>query len=72
MVTMATNPFCESMKQRVTCMGALHPHKYTKCIPHRRNKPSPKENIYTRPQKGEKGDIEYIFCNSQRTTAPKF
>ena len=26
MVTMATNPFCESMGQRVTCMGALHPN----------------------------------------------
>ena len=25
MVTTATNPFCESMGQRVTCMGALHP-----------------------------------------------
>ena len=26
MVTMATNPFCESMGQRVTCMKALHLH----------------------------------------------
>ena len=25
MVTMATNPFRESMGQGVTCMGALHP-----------------------------------------------
>ena len=24
---------CESMGQRVTCKGALHPQKYTKCIP---------------------------------------
>ena len=37
MITMATNPFRESMGQRVTCIGALHPHKYTKCIPHSRN-----------------------------------
>ena len=38
MVTMVTHPFCESMGPRVTYMGAHHPHKYTTCIPHRRNR----------------------------------
>ena len=32
MVTMATNPFCESMGQRVTCMGALHPNPKFICL----------------------------------------
>ena len=33
MVTMATNPFRESMGQRVTSMGALHPNPKFICVP---------------------------------------
>ena len=32
MVTMATNPFRESMGQSMTCMGALHPHPKFICL----------------------------------------
>ena len=32
MVTMETNPFRESMGQRVTCMGALHPNPKFICV----------------------------------------
>ena len=78
MVTMATNPFRESMVQRVTCMGALHPLKYTKCIPHRRNNPAQNMVSYiyhlktdTRPQKGGDGDMEYISRNMSEDHRPK-
>ena len=32
MVIMATNPFCEFMGQKVTCMGALHPNPMFICL----------------------------------------
>ena len=70
MVTMATSSFRESMGQRVTCMGTLHPHKYTKCIPDRRNNAAQNMVISTyhlttdtRPQKGENVGMEYISRN---------
>ena len=68
MITMATNPFCESMGQRVTYMEQFIPTNTRSVFPI--DETNSAQNMFSstchpttdrRPQKGENGNVEYIF-----------